>query len=187
MASHIIRVATLLGLSAAFELSASSCLAQTAATSAPLQDNAAARLQLEDSVAKLFEETRRTNGLPHLGRIKHRTVLERLVCTASISGKPVRLESQADSVLYQTDNITAANPKFLRVAKYDDSRSKGEPKIGRFAVAVWPVGGDSARYWVGVSLYWGAASEYFEYHFTDSKFYEPDFSKVIAPSCTNVQ
>jgi hypothetical protein len=185
MVSHTIRVAAL--LSAAFGFSASPCLAQTTAASAPLRADAAARLQLENSVARLFEDTRRANGLPHLGRIKHRIALERLVCTASTSGKPVTLESQADSILYQTDNITASNPEFLRVAKYDDSHSKGEPKISRFAVAVWPVDGDSAKYWVGVSLYWGAANEYFEYHFTDSMFYKPDFSKVIAPSCANVQ
>jgi len=38
-------------------------------------------------------------------------------------------------------------------------------------------------YWVGAQLFWNAAVEFFDYHFTDDIEYHNEWKKTVAPEC----
>jgi hypothetical protein len=141
--------------------------------------------KVEDEVAKLFESIRRGAKVPMLKRIGHRTSLEQQVCTIAVSGKAPKYASTNTAAFYKIANPQSITPELNRVASFDQLHRKHNPPYKRYSVAVWRIEGQDAgaRYWVGVQLYWSAATEFVDSHFTDDIYYHNDWKKLIDPLC----
>lgn len=140
----------------------------------------------EDQVAKSFESIRTNARLTQLKRIGHRDSLEQRVCTIALVGIPPKLNWTDTFVFYRTLQPEAISDELKRVASYDNFHFKHSSSYERYSVAVWRVRDSQtgeAAYWVGVQLYWSAALEFFDNHFTDDIFYHDDWKKSVAPEC----
>jgi hypothetical protein len=142
---------------------------------------------IEDSVATQFANIRRAAGMPQLSRIKHRSQLRQMVCTASVRGG----FGQAETLFYKTSDPTASNEQLERLAKFDTPKehprttpTKGA-KLERFAVAAWP-SQTQGEYWVGVGLYLSAGWEWVDLHLTDDRYYGNQRKNRIASECKKV-
>jgi len=140
----------------------------------------------ENEVANLFESMRAGAKLPRLKRIGHRDSLEQEVCTIVLTGKPRKYSSTNTFGFYATESPNSASPELTKVALFNDLHPKGNPSWTRYSVAVWsvrdPLSG-KLTYLVGVELFWSAATEFFDYYFTDDIYYHNDWKKSIAPQC----
>jgi hypothetical protein len=90
------------------------------------------------------------------------------------------------SALYKTQQPESDSTTLREVALLNNLHSKGNPSYARYSVAVWRVKDSKtgeATYWVGVALYWSAAAEFFDYHFTDDIEYHNDWKRDVAPEC----
>jgi hypothetical protein len=140
----------------------------------------------EDQVAKMFETIRADAKLPPLGRITHRDSLEQKVCTFVLSGSLPKLRLSNTSALYITPNPETVSAELKHVASFNDLRPKYNPSIERYSVAVWKVRNSQTgetTFWVGLQLYWSAAAEFFDSHFTDDLYYRNEWKKSVAPQC----
>jgi len=180
-----------------FVVSATLCQAQSKPINSPSVDRHAL-MAIEDSVATQFASVRRSSGLRTLTRIKNRTQLRQMVCTAAVNGGFKRW----GTVIYETNDFSTPNAQLEQLAKFDapvhksrtvitDSsvgsfRTGGMPKIERFAVAVWPSKNPNSH-WVGIGLYWSAASEWFDLHLTDDLYDRNEWKKTIAPECKKIR
>ena len=151
--------------------------------------------KLEDSVADQFAAIRKSSGLRPLSRIKNRSQLRKLVCTAAINGKGF---DKWGAIYYETSDLSTPDTRLEQLAKFDAPQQKaptvitdaavnayrtgGMPDIERFSVAVWPSKTRNA-YWVGIGLYWGATWEWVDLHLTDDMYYRNEWKKSIAPEC----
>jgi hypothetical protein len=166
--------------------------------STPAAADRKALAKMEDSLANQFLDIRKGVGLRPLTRIKNRSGLRQMVCTAAVRGQ----YKQWGTVVFKSSNPTTPDPLFEQMAKFDVPRQKpptvptdasvgtfrtgGMPKIERFAVAVWP-SQVKDEYWVGVGLYWGAGWEWFDLHLTDDHYYGNLWKKNIAAECKEVK
>jgi hypothetical protein len=140
----------------------------------------------EEQVAKLFETVRADAKIPQLTRIRHRDSLEQRVCTIALTGTLPKLTLTPTSALYKTLQPESISTELKQVASFDDLHPKNNPSYARYSVAVWRVRDSQtgeAAYWVGVQLFWSAAMEFFDYHFTDDIYYHNDWKKYVAPEC----
>lgn len=140
----------------------------------------------EDQVAKLFETIRADAKLSPLTRIKHRDSLEQAICTLALNGIPQEPETSATSTVYKTTHPESITTELRKVATMEDFHFKNKSDFVRYSVAAWrvkdPQSGE-VNYWVGVQLYWSAAMEFFDLHFTDDMYVRNDWKKQIAPEC----
>jgi hypothetical protein len=142
----------------------------------------------EDQVAKLFETIRTDAKIPHLGRIGHRDSLEQEVCTAALTGTIPKYASSNTYALYKTMEPDSVSVELHRVASFNQLHPKANPSIARYSVAVWhwtDAQTGESTYWVGIHLYWSAAMEFVDYHFTDDIYSHNDWKKQVAPQCRN--
>lgn len=149
------------------------------------------RTRDEDQVAHLFEALRAKEELPRLTRIAHRESLEELVCTAALRDAAVWGENRPGALMYRTNDPASSNGDLEQIARFKDPlERKDQPRITRYAVAVWP---SSAReserpvYWVGVKVYMSAWREFIDSNFTDDRGYKNEWKKLVAPQCRGVQ
>jgi hypothetical protein len=173
------------------------CQGQNQTINSPTIDRHAL-MTLEDSVANQFASMRKSSGLRKLTRIKNRTQLRQMVCTAAVNEGFKRW----GTVIYETNDLSTPNVQLEQLAKFDapvqkpptvitDSsvgsyRTGGMPKIERFAVAVWPSKNPNSH-WVGIGLYWGGAWEWFDLHLTDDMYDRNEWKKNIAPECKKIK
>jgi hypothetical protein len=141
----------------------------------------------EDEVATLFASIRSGQKLAPLRRIQNRDILEEQICTVSITGTPNAIPRDPYSfVIYKTPHPDLPSPELNRVATFDLLHPKSKHEYPRYGVAVWrtkePNTGDTA-YWIGVALYWSAAVEFFDYHFTDGIYDRKNWEKSVSPQC----
>jgi len=140
----------------------------------------------ENQVATLFESIRADAKIPHLGRIWHRESLEQKVCTIAVTDTLPQHSSTNVFAFYKTTQPEVMTPELHKVASFNQLHPKYNPSYARYSVAVWRVKGSptgETSYWVGVQLYWSAAAEFFDYHFTDDIYYHNDWKKSVAPQC----
>jgi hypothetical protein len=147
--------------------------------------------RLEDEVSRLFEAIRAKDGLPPLTRINHRQSLQQLVCSAAALNAPVWRENRPAAVMYRTGDPRSASQGLEQIAAYKDALdAKGQPRITRYAVAVWQSSShedDVAVYWVGVQVYTSAWWEFIDSNFTDDRPYRNDWKRLVAPQCRDAQ
>ena len=140
----------------------------------------------EDQVAKLFETIRSDSKSFKLSRIGRRDNLEQQVCTIALTGTLLKHSLLGTSAFYKTSRPESITPELNRVALFGTPRPKNNLGYHRYSVAVWRTKdsktGETA-YWVGVELYWSAAAEFFDYHFTDDISYHNLWKKSVAPQC----
>lgn len=140
----------------------------------------------EDQVAKMFEAIRADAKIPQLSRIRHRDNLEQRVCTIALTGTLPKNSSGDTFAIYKTVKPDALSTELSQVASFNNLHPKHNPNYGRYSVAVWRVQ-DSQRgeatYYVGVQVYWTAAWEFFDYHFTDDIYYHNQWKKSVASEC----
>jgi hypothetical protein len=140
----------------------------------------------EDSLADQFVSIRKAAGLRQLTRIKNRSQLRQMVCTAAVNGKSKQWGSGGPA-FYETTDLTKLAPQVEQMAKFELQKlATPMPTIQRFAVAVWPSKIPNA-YWVGVGLYDSAALEWISLHLTDEYYYGNLWKKDIAPECKSVR
>ena len=136
-------------LATAVLISVTLCHAQSTNVIPPSVDRKALA-RIEDSLANEFLSVRKAAGLRQLTRIKNRSQLRQMVCTAAAKGQ----FKQWGTVFYKTTDPTRPDSLFEQMAKFDAPQQKpptvptdasvgtfcpgGSPKIERFAVAVWP-------------------------------------------------
>jgi len=119
----------------------------------------------EDRVAKLFEKARSDLKIEKLTRIKHRDELEQTVCTRVLKGAFPQHASTNTSAYYQTAQPDSISPELYKIASFKD-RPLAYTPAERYSVAVWRTKDSQTGeiiYWVGVQLYWSAATEFFDY------------------------
>jgi hypothetical protein len=140
----------------------------------------------EDQVSKLFETVRADAKISQLTRIRNRDSLEQSVCTIALTGTLRKLTTTDTSTVYKTLQPESIFTELKQLASSDDLHPKNNPSYTRYSVAVWrlrdSLSGEVA-YWVGVQLFWSAAMEFFDYHFTDDIYYHNDWKKYVAPEC----
>jgi len=140
----------------------------------------------EDEVAKQFENIRSGLKTPQLSRIEYRDILEEQVCTVALTGTLVRRTDPSTFALYKTMQPESITPELNRVASYDVLYPKNKAGYRRYSVAVWRTRDPQTQetmFWVGVQLYWSAAVEFFDYHFTDGMYDRSNWKKAVAPQC----
>jgi hypothetical protein len=140
----------------------------------------------EDKIAKLFEKTRSDLKILKLARIRHRDSLEQRVCTIALTGTLPKQASIGVFGFYKTAQPDAISAELYKVASFNDLHPKYNPSYARYSVAVWRAKDSQTgetTYWVGVYLYWSAAMEFVDYHFTDDIYYHNNWKKTIAPQC----
>lgn len=141
----------------------------------------------EDQIAKLFVTIRADAKLASLSRIRHRDSLEQTVCTCALLGKLPQSNLSKVSAFYTTPNPETVSSELRQVALFNDLHSKYNWSIERYSVAVWrvksPQTSGEITFWVGLQLYWGAATEFFDSHFTDDLYYRNEWKKSAAPQC----
>jgi hypothetical protein len=140
----------------------------------------------EDQIAKLFETIRTDAKIPQLDRIGHRDSLEQEVCTAALAGTLSKYPSTNQSALYKTTEPGSVSPELNKVALFNRVQIKHHPRIARYSVAVWHLTDaqtGQSTYWVGIRLYWSAAMEFVDDHFTDDIYYHNEWKKHVAPEC----
>ena len=140
----------------------------------------------EDQIAKMFETIRADAKLPPLSRIRHRDSLEQKVCTFVLSGSLPKLHLSDTSAIYTTSNLETVSPELKHVALFNHLHPKYNPRVERYSVAIWKVTNyqtGETNFWVGLQLYWSAAAEFFDYHFTDDLYYRNEWKKSVAPQC----
>lgn len=152
---------------------------------------------IEDGVAKFFENRRSQEKLAHLTRIQSRDSLEEQICTVSLSGTTnsifpnvINTALLTDVAVYKTLRPDSPSPELNRLATFELMHPKLKHQYPRYSVAVWrtreqPTG--ETVYWIGVQLYWDAALEFFDYHFTDDIYYRNAWKASIAPPCRTQQ
>jgi hypothetical protein len=136
----------------------------------------------EDQVAKVFEAIRTDTKLPPLARIKHRESLVQNLCTiVQTNASPKEMPG-----LYKTLHPESVTPELKRLASFNELHPRYNPSLEIYSVAVWrvtdPQTGE-ATYWVGITAYPSAATEFFMNHFTDDLYYRNEWKKHIAPEC----
>jgi hypothetical protein len=140
----------------------------------------------EDQVAKLFETIRSDSKSPKSSRIGHRDSLEQQVCTIALTGTLPKHSAMDTFAVYKASRPESITPELNHVALFDILHPKNKAGYHRYSVAVWRTKdsktGETA-YWVGVELYWSAAVEFFDYHFTDDISYHNLWKKSVAPKC----
>ena len=139
----------------------------------------------EDQAAKLFEIIRADAKMPQLFRIKHRDSLEQGTCTTALTGLATHFPS-ATFAVYKTAHPELVSPELKNVATLAGFHLSNASDFTRYSVAVWrakTLRTGEAAYWVGVGLYWGAAAEFFDEHFTDDLYTRNEWKKRIAPEC----
>jgi hypothetical protein len=140
----------------------------------------------EDQIAKLFETIRADAKLASLNRVRHRGRLEQTVCTCALLGKLPQINLSKVSAFYTTSNPETVSSELRQVALFNDLHSKYNWSIERYSVAVWKVKNPQTgevTFWVGLELYWSAATEFFDSHFTDDLYYRNEWKKSVAPQC----
>jgi len=140
----------------------------------------------EDQAAKLFETIRADLKIPQLTRIRHRDSLEQRVCTIALIGTLPKRALTHTSALHKTSQPESISTELKQVASFDDLQPKNNPSYARYSVAVWRVRDLQAgevTYWVGVQVFWSAATEFFDNNFTDDISYHNDWKKYVAPEC----
>jgi len=140
----------------------------------------------EDQVAKLFEKLRSDLKIQKLARIKHRDSLEQRVCTIALTGTVPKQASTRIFGLYKTAQPESISAELYKVASFNELHPKQNPSYSRYSVAVWRAKDSQTgepTYWIGVHLYWSAAMEFIDYHFTDDIYYHNDWKKSVAPQC----
>jgi hypothetical protein len=140
----------------------------------------------ENQVAKLFESIRANAKIPRLGRIRDRDSLEQQVCSIALTDAPPERSSTEIFAFYKTTKPEVVTPELNKVASFNRLHPKYNPSFARYSVAVWRMKSSqtgSETYWVGVHLYWSAAVEFFDYHFTDDIYYHNDWKKTVAAPC----
>jgi len=145
----------------------------------------------EEEVATLFENIRSGQKLLRLSRIHNREILQEQICTVSLTGAANSIPHDRDSfVIYKTSRPESPSPELNRVAAFNARHPRAKREYPRYSVAVWstkePQSGETA-YWVGVSLYWSAPMEFFDYHFTDGIYDRKNWEKSVAPQCRTKQ
>ena len=129
----------------------------------------------------MFASIRAEAHLPSLKRIRYRTDLQELTCTAA----------ERDHLLdnrwtYKTYDPSLPSAKLRRVA-FTPVDSGGEPPVARFAVAVWPLVGTGTTgkptFVVGLGVYMSAWWEFFDNTFTDDVFYKNDWKRDVSSGC----
>lgn len=154
--------------------------------------------KMEDSVAKQFLDIRKAAKLPPLTRIKNRSQLRQMACTAAVKGR----YKQWGTAIFKSNDPTTPNALLEQMARFDAPlqkaptvrtdasvgtfRTGGMPPIKRFAVAIWP-SQMKDEYWVGIGLYWSAGWEWFDLHLTDDHYYGNLWKKSIAAECNKVK
>jgi hypothetical protein len=140
----------------------------------------------EDQVAKLFETIRSDSKSSKLSRIGHRDSLEQQVCTTALTGTLPKHSLMDTFGFYKTSRPESITTELTHVALFDDLHPKNKAGYHRYSVAVWRTKdsktGETA-YWVGVELYWSAAVEFFDYHFTGDISYHNLWKNSVAPQC----
>jgi len=140
----------------------------------------------EDLVAKQFDTIRAGAKLRTMTRIKHRASLEQTICTIALNRMPKERQISAISTVYRTAQFESIPTELRKLATMEDFHFSNKSDFVRYSVAVWRVRDSQsgeANYWVGVQLYWDAAAEFFEEHFTDDMYWRNDWKKQIAPEC----
>jgi hypothetical protein len=140
----------------------------------------------ENEVAKLFDNIRSGLKSPQLRRIQYRDLLEEQVCTIALVGTLARRTEPDMFALYKTLQPESITPELKRVASFDALYPKNRAGLRRYSVAVWRTKDpqtQEAVYWVGVELYWSAAIEFFDYHFSDGIYDRKNWKKAVAPEC----
>jgi hypothetical protein len=147
--------------------------------------------EVEDKIAKMFEDIRINAKIPHLKRIGHRAMLERQVCTIALTGKFPTYHATTEFGFYEAARPEITTPELNKVALLAAAPSRFEgatyhPSYSRYSVAVSKVKGAQAgkpTYWVGVQLFFSAELEFFDHHLTDDSYYRNEWKKAIAPPC----
>ena len=124
----------------------------------------------ENEVAKLFDNIRSGLKSPQLRRIEYRDLLEEQVCTIALVGTLARRTEPDTFALYKTLQPESITPELKRVASFDALYPKNRAGYRRYSVAAWRTKDPQTQetvYWVGVELYWSAAIEFFDYHFSN--------------------
>jgi hypothetical protein len=140
----------------------------------------------EEQVAKLFETVRADAKILPLSRIRHRDSLEQTVCTIAVTSALPKFASANTFAFYKTAAPESISAELNKVALFNHLHPKNNPGYSRYSIAVWRVKDSQTgetTYWVGVHLYWSAAMEFFDYHFTDDIYYHNDWKKSVAPQC----
>lgn len=147
------------------------------------------RRKSEDQVARLFETLRAKQELPPFTRVIHRQSLEELVCSSAQLDRAVWWENTPGAVMYKTDDLMGT-PDLEEIARYKDIfGSSNEPRLTRYAVAVWPLSNQASGrtvYWVGIELYMSAWWEFIDNNFTDNRSHKDDWKKLVVQPCRNV-
>jgi len=140
----------------------------------------------EDQVAKSFETIRADAKLPPLGRIRHRSSLEQQVCTLALTGATPKQKLIRTFALYKTLHPESVSTQLSQVASFTGLHPKDNPTFSRYSIAVWRKNDSEtgeSMYWVGAELYWSAAAEFFDYHFTDDLYNRNAWKKSVAAQC----
>lgn len=141
---------------------------------------------MESEVAKLFDNIRADLKTSKLGRIRNRDSLEQTVCTAAVTGTLPKFPLRDEFALYETSDPDSVSNELNHVASFDSLHPRNKAGYRRYSIAVWRMKdsktGDNV-YWVGVQLFWNAAVEFFDYHFTDDVEYHNEWKKTVAPEC----
>ena len=140
----------------------------------------------ENEVADLFDNIRSGLKSSQLRRIEYRDLLEEQVCTIALIGTLAKRTEPETFALYKTLQPGLITPELKRVASFDALYPKNRAGWRRYSVAVWRTKDPQTQetvYWVGVELYWSAAIEFFDYHFSDGIYDRKNWKKAVAPEC----
>ena len=167
------------------------CLLGTVLANSGSRTNATREPQKEDEVAATLAAARQQAGRDKLTRVRYRPELQQIVCSAAIEGAEPHYPHGVPALsgiktmnrptaMYKTDDPA-------KVAEINDElqRLAAKEQGARFSVAVWSGSrSDKTReYWVGIGVYKGASTEWFERHLTDDVFVRNDWKQVVLPEC----
>lgn len=136
-------------------------------------------LQIENAVAKEFEDLLKNSGSRSLARVSTSAKYRQILCSASVDG--LNSNQAGSGFRWTTTDPTALGPQVRKTVL--------SPWFVHFLVTAYPARTPNfaaGTYWVEISFRGSPFAEWLENNLTDQALYKNEWKKYIAPQCEHI-